>query len=68
MEVNMPLAMAMLLYWNPTGPEKGDVSMVSPLLYSLAEKLAGSGKSRKLGPWASLAALVHCIIVCLGLV
>ena len=43
MEVNMPLAMGRLLYWNPTGPGKGDVGRASTLSYSPAQKLAGSG-------------------------
>lgn len=37
MEVNMPLAMAMLLYWNPTGPGKEDISMVLALCITSLE-------------------------------
>lgn len=52
MEVNMPLAMGMLPDWNPTGPGKEDVGMVSTLPYSPAWKLAGSGEEQVAGePW-----------------
>lgn len=37
MEVNMPLAMAMLLDWNPTGPGKKDTCRVSALCVSNLE-------------------------------
>ena len=46
MEVNMPLAMAMLPDWNPTGPGKGESGTVSALLHSPAWKLAGSGEEQ----------------------
>lgn len=68
MEVNMPLAMPMLLYWNPTGPEKEDMGAVSTLLTLPAWKQGSSGEDQLTeGLRESLALLVHCIIVYLEL-
>lgn len=49
MEVNMPLAMGRLPDWNPTGPGKGDVGMMSTLPSSPAWKLAGSREEQITG-------------------